>query len=86
MKYISHLDLLRLFHRASRRACIPVILTKGFNPHFKISVLRALKVGLESCGEEAVFCLEKDMGTGVFTENMNKELPEGVRIINAEIV
>ena len=48
MRFISHLDLVRLFQRACRRAGLPVAVTKGFSPRLKISILKALKLGVES--------------------------------------
>ena len=84
MRFISHLDLMRLFQRASRRAEAPVTITKGFSPHLKISVTRALKLGLESAGEEAVFHMEKSFGPHGFVEAMNAKLPCGVKVLSAE--
>ena len=52
MRFISHLDLMRLFQRALRRVGLSVEITKGFSPHLKISIVRALKLGLESDNEE----------------------------------
>jgi len=84
MRFVSHLDLMRLFQRAVRRAAIPVTLTKGFSPHLKISITRALKLGVESSGEEAVFHMDGDMPPQDFVNRMNAKLPEGVRILSAE--
>ena len=84
MAFISHLDLMRLFQRAGRRAGMPFEFTKGFNPHPKISVVKALKLGVESDSLEAVFCLERGMDADEFRERLNKELPEGVRIKDAK--
>lgn len=84
MRFVSHLDLVRLLHRASRRADIPVALTKGFSPRLKISVLNALKLGIESESEEAVFNLERDMAPGKFIAGINEKLPEGVKVLKAE--
>jgi len=84
MRFISHLDLMRLFQRAARRAGMPVTLTKGFNPHLRISVTRALKLGTESAGEEAVFHMDKDFNPQDFVNAMNAKLPEGVKVLNAE--
>jgi len=86
MKYISHLDLMRLFQRSARRAGIPVTLTQGFSPHFKISIKRALKLGLESDNEEASFYLEKSMNPREFQERINRQLPEGIHVFNAEVI
>jgi len=84
MRFVSHLDLMRLFQRAVRRAAIPVTLTKGFSPHLKISITRALKLGVESSGEEAMFHMDRDMRPENFVDAMNAKLPEGVRILSAE--
>ena len=86
MKYISHLDLMRLFQRASRRGSIPVTVTKGFSPHLKVSVKRALKLGKESKKEEASFSLDEHMSPAEFKEKLNQQLPQGIEVINAEIV
>lgn len=85
MKYISHLDLIRLFQRAARRASLPVTITKGFSPRLKISISRALKLGLESERETAHFFLDRYMEPSDLVNGMNEQLPEGVKILNAEI-
>lgn len=48
MKYVSHLDMIRLFTRIFHRADLPLAYSEGFNPHPKMSVLVPLSVGLES--------------------------------------
>ncbi|MBN1872216.1 MAG: DUF2344 domain-containing protein, partial [Candidatus Omnitrophica bacterium] len=42
MRFISHLDLLRLFQRAARRARLPLKFSQGFSPHPKIKIEPAL--------------------------------------------
>ncbi|MDD5422254.1 MAG: TIGR03936 family radical SAM-associated protein [Candidatus Omnitrophota bacterium] len=83
-RFISHLDLMRLFQRASRRAALPVSVTKGFSPHLKISITRALKLGVEGMDQEAVFHMDKRLSPQEFIGKINEQLPEGVRIIKAE--
>jgi len=75
---------MRLFHRSSRRAGLPVEITKGFSPRLKISVRKALKLGVESLNEEAVFYMTEDILPDTFKERLNNNLPEGVRILKAE--
>lgn len=82
MKYISHLDLMRLFTRSLRRAEIPVKITQGFNPHPKLSIKRALKLGIESDNEEAKVVLSKFMNQEDFINKLQKQLPEGIEIKN----
>ena len=81
MRFISHLDLMRLFQRALGRASLPVTITKGFSPHLKVSVMRALKLGVESSSEELVFSLNKSESPDRIKESLNNKLPDGVRII-----
>lgn len=77
-RYISHLDLLRLFGRALRRAGVPFEVSKGFSKHPMISIKRALKLGVESENEEAKFILSKEMPDEEFKQRMQKQLPEGI--------
>lgn len=82
MKYISHLDLMRLLSRALRRAELPVKMTEGFSPHVKLSIKRALKLGIESEKEEAVICLKEPVVPSEFSLRLNKQLPEGIEVLN----
>lgn len=80
MKFISHLDLMRLFMRAVRRGGLPIKMTEGFSPHPKISLKRALKLGVESDNEEATFVLREPINPQDFKQKLQKELPEGIYI------
>jgi len=90
MKYISHLDLMRLFIRAMRRAELPLKYTQGFHPHPKFSIKPALKLGNESENEKAEVNLNEFLEPEVFKNKLQKELPQGivikeVIILNKEI-
>ena len=84
MKYISHLDLMRLFMRAMRRADLPLKMTEGFSPHPKFSIKRALKLGLESENEEATVVLKEEVSPQDFKERLQRQLPEGIEIKDAQ--
>ena len=84
MRFISHLDLIRLFQRALRRAGLPVTITKGFSPRLKVSITKALKLGLESDREEAVICTDELVDAKNFMESINKQLPEGIKVTGAK--
>lgn len=84
MKYISHLDLMRLFTRALRRADMPLKLTEGFSPHPKFSIKRALKLGLESENEEATVVLKIPVEPQEFKERLAKQLPQGIEVKNVQ--
>lgn len=80
MRFISHLDLMRLFTRAARRADLPLSLTQGFNPHPKMSFKRALKLGLESENEELTLNLKENITPQELKQNLQQQLPEGIII------
>jgi len=80
MRYISHLDLMRLFMRAMRRAQLPLKMTEGFSPHPKLSFKRALKLGIESQNEEASIVLKFPVTPEDFKDRLQKQLPEGIEI------
>lgn len=61
---------------------MPVIITEGFSPHLKISIKRALKLGLESDDEELDVYVKKSIEPDLFKDSLNKNLPVGVRIKN----
>lgn len=82
MRFISHLDLVRLFQRASRRAGLPVTRTRGFSPRLKISIERALKLGFESEDEKVTFSMDHWIRPEEFMSRLNEKLPDGIRITN----
>ncbi|MFH1753673.1 MAG: TIGR03936 family radical SAM-associated protein [Candidatus Omnitrophota bacterium] len=84
MRFISHLDLLRLFHRALRRAGLPATITKGFSPRVKMSITKALKLGVESRCEEALFYIDERIDPQAFMDAINAKLPDGVKVLSVE--
>ena len=81
LRYISHLDVLRLFQRSLRRAELPVSLSEGYTPHYRISFGDALRLGVESEGERAVFTMAAWIEPEEFKLKINEKLPEGIRVI-----
>ncbi len=80
LKYISHLDILRLMQRALRRADLPVLFSKGFHPIPKIKFERALKLGVESGSEKIFFSFTKDISEEAVLSAVNAQLPQGIKI------
>lgn len=80
--YISHLDLMRLFQRAFKRAGLPLTHTQGFNPRPSVSIALPLSVGVESACELLDFDLE---GVSIPNEEicsrLNQVLTEGIRVL-----
>lgn len=83
MRFLSHLDLIRLFRRAFRRAKVDIQYTEGFNPQQKLAVTNPLPLGYESTME--FMMIETDTPfTEEKRERLNRELPEGVLVTAAE--
>ncbi|MFA5177151.1 MAG: TIGR03936 family radical SAM-associated protein [Candidatus Omnitrophota bacterium] len=80
MKYIGHLDLMRLLMRAMRRAGLPLKMSEGFSPRPKLSFKRALKLGLESEQEEASIVLRLPVKEDEFKDKLQGQLPSGIEI------
>lgn len=83
LKYISHLDMMRTFQRALRRAELPVAFTQGFSPHPKMAFASALSVGLTSEGEYLDIVMDKDIDTEEFGITLNSALPSGLKIMQS---
>lgn len=80
--YISHLDLMRMFQRAFKRAGLPLTHTKGYNPRPSVSIALPLSLGVESGCELLDFELE---GEGRSPDEicalLNASLIDGVRVL-----
>jgi len=83
VKYISHLDLMKLFERALRRAKIQIAYSQGFNPHPQMVFGLPLSVGVTSEAEYADFEFTTGIKANDFIERLNKELPKGMLIVEA---
>lgn len=86
VKYISHLELMTTFRRAFRRAGIPLAYSKGFNPHILLSLGQPLKVGMIGWKEYFDLGLSRDLEVEEFRNLVNKELPEGLKIIKVRSI
>lgn len=84
IRFVSHLDMQRLFQRAFRRAKLPLAYSKGFNPHPLLSFATALSVGYTSDCEYFDVMLDGDVEPSEFVQRVNSVLPAGVRILNAK--
>ncbi len=83
VRFVSHLDIQRLFHRAMRRAELPIAYSNGFNPHPLMSFATALSVGVTSEAEWFDVKLTEHMEPSVFMERLNGTLPNGFAIKEA---
>ena len=79
--WISHLDLMRLFQRAFKRASLPLTHTQGFNPRPSVSIALPLSVGVESVCELLDFTIDGEMvPCEEICNRLNEALVPGVRV------
>ncbi len=83
VRFVSHLDMQRLFQRAFRRAGLPLSYSKGFNPHPLLSFATALSVGYTSECEYFDVFLDEKIDADEFRSRVNAVLPEGVAVTKA---
>lgn len=84
IRYISHLDLLKLFKRTFKRAGIKLQYSQGFNPHPKMSFAQPLSLGYTSSSEYMEFETQQAYSTDVIVEKLNSLMPEGLGVISCE--
>ena len=76
--WISHLDLMRVFQRAFRRAGLLLKHSQGFTPRAIVSIALPLSVGVESVCE----LLDYELVEGEATADLlNEKLPDGIRVL-----
>jgi radical SAM family uncharacterized protein/radical SAM-linked protein len=83
---LSHLDLVRLFDRAIRRAAIPVAFTGGFHPGPRISIASALALGVTSSGEIVDFDLAQPLTIAEFRNQLTAQLPDDLPIYHLDLL
>lgn len=86
LKYITHLDLMRCWERALRRADLPVAYSEGFTPHAQISLAAPLPVGTTSEAELMDVFLSEALPPRQFIAQASPQLPEGLSIVAATAV
>jgi len=81
VKFISHLDIMRLWQRAFNRARISLAYSEGFNPHPRISSAAPLAVGVTSEAELMDIILTKPTSPHFLTTAVSKQLLPGIEIL-----
>ena len=83
VKYISHLDLIRLWQRAIHRARLPLAYSEGFSPHPRISLAAPLPIGVTSEAELMDVYLVRPVSAHFFPGVLSQQLPPGIEIQQA---
>ena len=80
MKFIGHLDMMRYFQKAIRRANIDICYSEGFSPHQIMSFAAPLGVGITSDGEYFDIEVNSSFSTAEALERLNATMVEGVEV------
>ena len=86
LKYISHLDLMRLWERTLRRAGVPMAYSEGFSPHPRISLAVPLPIGVTSEAELMDVVVRKPVPPYLFLQSTKPQLPRGMEVLEAQQV
>lgn len=82
MKLIGHLDMMRYFQKAIRRAEIDIVYSEGFSPHQIMSFAAPLGVGLTSLAEYFDIEVSSISTTKQMIQQLNQEMVPGICIEN----
>ena len=83
VKWIGHLDVMRYFQKALRRAEIPAAFSGGFSPHMLMSFAAPLGVGITSDAEYFDIDLAQEISSAEMVSRLNAQMTEGVRVLSA---
>lgn len=84
--YIGHLDLMKVFERAIRRAELPILYTQGYNPRPMMVFALPLGVGINTEGDYVDVPMAVPVNSEEFVEKVNRELPQGLKILRAKSI
>jgi len=82
MKWIGHLDMMRYFQKAIRRAGVDIVYSEGFSPHQKMSFAAPLGVGILSEGEYFDIEVHSSNSSKEMIKRFNQTMAEGVEILS----
>lgn len=86
MKFIGHLDVMRFFQKAIRRAAIDIKYSEGFSPHQIMSFASPLGVGMESIGEYLDIEVNSMTSTEEMKASLNEVMVEGISVLSVNIL
>ena len=82
MRFIGHLDIMRYFQKAMRRAHIDIAFTEGFSPHMIMSFAAPLGVGLTSDGEYMDIEIRTPVSSEDAIRQLNEVMVEGMKVLS----
>lgn len=83
-RYLSHLAVIRVFHRALQRAGVPLSYTGGFTKRPRTVFTPPVSLGVESLCEAADLTLRERVETAHLQKALAGEMPPGFRVLGVE--
>lgn len=80
MKFIGHLDVMRYFQKAVKRAGLDIAYSQGFSPHQLMSFAAPLALGVTSEGEYFEAEFNSLVSSEEFVRRLNEQMVEGMRV------
>nr|MBQ8252736.1 DUF2344 domain-containing protein [Lachnospiraceae bacterium] len=86
MVFIGHLDMMRYFQKAMRRAEVDISYSSGFSPHQIMSFAAPLGVGIASNGEYMDIGVDSLTSSDQIKDALNRVMVEGVTIESVKVL
>jgi radical SAM-linked protein len=86
VKFVSHLDITRMWERAFRRAALPLAYTQGFSPHPKLAIAAPLAMSVTADAELLDVELDRRMDLEYALKCIRMQLPPGFDVHEVEEV
>lgn len=82
LRFVSHLDMMRIFQRAIKRAGLPIGYSHGFNPHQLMSFANPLSLGMTSIGEYCDVEFVREENENEIMKKLNDVMNDGIEVLN----
>lgn len=86
VRFIGHLDVMRFFQKAIRRAQIDIAYTGGYSPHQVMTFAAPLGVGLTSNGEYMDIEVHSIVSCEDVMERLNAASVPGIEIVSVKVL
>ena len=86
VKFIGHLDIMRYFQKAIRRADIDIAYSEGFSPHMIMSFAAPLGVGLTSEGEYVDLQVNSCASSKAAVDALNSVMVDGMEVVSFKLL
>jgi radical SAM-linked protein len=80
LRFLSHLDMMRLWERALRRARLPLRYSQGYHPHPRLSLALPLAVGMTAAAEWLECELSLPVSPPEVQSRLISHLPSGIAL------